>query len=93
MTGSVTKATHIQFINSKSRVKKRKGCKTALSGYYASLSRDLLLMASGADTHTYTNIGGRNNFKKLGTCGLCPHAPGLKFPELLLITFSKGDVL
>ena len=52
--GSVTKATPIQFIDSKSRIKKWTGRKTALSSYYACLSRDLLLMASGADTHTYT---------------------------------------
>ena len=75
--GSVTKATPIQFINSKSRIKKRRGCKTALSGYYTYLSHDLLLMASGADTHTYTNICGRNDFKKPGAaCG--PLASGLK---------------
>ena len=53
MTGSVTKATPIQFINSKSRIKKQRGRKIAVSGYYACLSRDLLLMASGADTHTH----------------------------------------
>ena len=54
MTGSVTKATPIHFIDSKSRLKKWRGRKTALSGYYACLSCDLLLMASGADTHTLT---------------------------------------
>ena len=32
--GSVTKATSINFIDSKSRIKKRRGRKTALSGYY-----------------------------------------------------------
>ena len=53
MTGSVTKATPIQFINGKSRIKKQRGRKTALSGYYACLSRGLLIMASGADTHTH----------------------------------------
>ena len=53
--GSVTKVMSIQFINGKSRIKKRRGCKTALSSYYACLSRDLLLMASGADTHTHTH--------------------------------------
>ena len=60
MMGSVTKATPIQFINGKSRIKKRKGRKSALSGYYACLSCDLLLMALGADTqtHTYTNVRG-----------------------------------
>ena len=49
-------------------------CKTALSGYYVCLSRDLLLMPSGTDVHTYTNVHGWNNFKKPG-----PHAPGLKY--------------
>ena len=34
MMGSVTKATPIHFIDSKSHIKKRRGCKTALSGYY-----------------------------------------------------------
>ena len=53
--GSVTKATPIQFTDSKSDTKKRRDRKTALPGYYACLSRDLLLMASGADTHTHTH--------------------------------------
>ena len=43
----------IQFTDSKSGIKKRRGRKAALPGYYACLSRDLLLMASGADTHTH----------------------------------------
>ena len=47
MTGSVTKATHINFIDSKSRIKKQRGCKTALSGYYECVA-----------THTFFN-----NFK------------------------------
>ena len=34
MMGSVTKATPIHFIDSKSCIKKWRGCKTALSGYY-----------------------------------------------------------
>ena len=34
MTGSVTKATPIHFIDSNSRIKKRRGRKTALSVYY-----------------------------------------------------------
>ena len=48
MMHSVTKATNIQFINGKCHIKKRKGCKTPLSGYYVYLSCDLLLMLSGA---------------------------------------------
>ena len=53
--GSVTKATPIQFINGKSHKKKWRDCKTALSGYYTYLSRDLLVIASKADTHTHTH--------------------------------------
>ena len=34
MMGSVTKATPIHFIDSKSHMKKRRGRKTALCGYY-----------------------------------------------------------
>ena len=56
----VTKATAIEFIDGKCHIKKRKSCKTALSSYYACVSRDLLLVPSGVDTHatqTYdTNI-------------------------------------
>ena len=70
MMGSVTKATPIQFINGKSHIKKWRGRKTALSGYYACLSRDMLLMASEAGTHTYTHtkVCGQNDFKKPGAC-------------------------
>ena len=67
--GGVTKATPIQFVNGKSRIKKQRGHKTALSSYYACLSRDLLLIPSGVDTHTYTNIHERNDFKKPGMRG------------------------
>ena len=56
MTRSVTKATFIQFIDGKCHIKKQKGCKTALSGYYACLLRDLLLMPLGVDTHAYTIV-------------------------------------
>ena len=74
MTGSVTKAMPIQFINSKRRIKKQRGRKTALFGYYVCLSHDLLLMALKPDTHTYThtytNVHGQNDFKKPGMCGL-----------------------
>ena len=54
--GSVTKATPIQFIDSNICIKKQRDHKTALSGYYVCFSRDLLLMASGAETHTHTHI-------------------------------------
>ena len=37
-TGSVSKSTLIHFIDSKSRIKKRTGRKTALSGYYESVA-------------------------------------------------------
>ena len=73
--GSATKATPIQFIDRKSRIKKWRDRKTTLSGYYACLSRDLLLMALRADTHTHTNVRGQNDFKKPGTRGpvACMH--------------------
>ena len=62
MTHIVTKATHIQFINSKKcHIKKRKSRKTALSGYYTCVSRCLLLMPSGVDT--YINIRGQNDLR------------------------------
>ena len=78
--GSVTKATPIHFIDSKSRLKKWRVRKTALSGYYACLSRGLLLMASGADTHTH--IQQRLRTKKPGA-----RAPGLiKFTICHIIT-------
>ena len=64
MMDDVTKATPIQFINSKSRIKKRRGRKTALSGYYACFSCDLLLIASGADTHTHTHTHQRSRTKR-----------------------------
>ena len=50
----VTKATAIQFIDNKCRIKKWKSHKTALSGYYACVSHDLLLVPSGR-THTQTH--------------------------------------
>ena len=70
MTCSVTKATTIHFIVGKCHVKKRKSCKTALSGHYAWLSFDLLSMPLRADTDTYINVHGQNNFKKTGMHGL-----------------------
>ena len=55
MTRGITKATSIQFIDGRSHMKKWRGCKTALSGYYACLSRDLLLMPLwGGHTHIRT---------------------------------------
>ena len=59
----------IQFINGKCHIKKRKSLKTALSGYYACVLRDLLLMPLGADTRKHTDIRGRNDFKKPGARG------------------------
>ena len=66
---NVTKATPIQFINGMCHIKKQKGHKTALSGYYVCRSRDLLLMPSGADTHTYTPMFvDKNDFRNPDTC-------------------------
>ena len=56
MTRSVTKATSIQFIDSRSHIKKQRGHKTVLSIYYASLSHDLLLLPLGADTHIHQHL-------------------------------------
>ena len=44
----------IQFIDSKCHIKKWKSRKTALFNYYTWLSHNLLLMLSGAGTHTHT---------------------------------------
>ena len=55
MTLIVTKDTAIQFINGKCHINKQESHKTALSDYYACVSRDLLLIPSGADTHTRTH--------------------------------------
>ena len=79
----VTKATPIQFIDSKCDIRKQKSHITVLSGYYACLSRDLLLMPLGqthTHTHTYThtNVCGQNNFKKPGTHGPVARTPSLK---------------
>ena len=82
MTRTVTKATAIQFIDGKCHIMKRKSRKTALSGYYACDSRDLLLMASGAETHMYQRAN-KNDFKKPGARGLWPCVPGLKIVESL----------
>ena len=77
MMGSVTKAKPIQFIDSKSCIKKWRGRKIALSDYYACLSHDLLLMALGrGHTHTHQRSQ-RNDFKKPGMRGCGPRAPGL----------------
>ena len=47
----------IQFIDGKCHIMKRKSLlKTALSGYYACVSHDLVIMASGVDTQTDTHI-------------------------------------
>ena len=50
MTCSVTKATPIQLINGNCHIKKWKCRKTALSGYYACCSCDLLLKPLGVPT-------------------------------------------
>ena len=60
MTCIVTKATAIQFIDGKCHIKEQKSYETALSGYYTCVTHDLLLlMSSGADTHTCTHTNTR----------------------------------
>ena len=54
MTCIVTKATPIQFIDSKCH-KEMENCKTALSSYYTWLSHDLLLMPFGKDTPMFAD--------------------------------------
>ena len=97
--GSVIKATPIQFIDSKSRIKKWRGYKTALSDYYACLSRGLLLMALGADTHTHTQIYQRPQTKRFQETrharAAGPHAPGLKTYSIVKVhvtRFKKSDL-
>ena len=70
-------------------MKKRRRRKTTLSSYYTCFSHDLLLMPSGADTHTYTNVRGLNTFKKPGACGQRPSAPGLKLVIKLKVVAFK----
>ena len=63
----VTKATAIQFIDSKCHIKKRKCRKSAYPVITHVFSRDLILMLSGwTHTHTYRHAN-KNNFKKPGT--------------------------
>ena len=91
----VTKATTIQFINHKCHIKKRKSHKTTLSSYYACVSRDLLLMPSGADTHKHTQTYQRLWTKRFQetrhawACDLC--VPGLKTAMDLVISWAHED--
>ena len=59
-------------------MKKQKSLKTALSGYYLCVLHDMLLMPSGADTQTYSNVWGWNVFKKPSVHLPQSHVPGLK---------------
>ena len=92
MIRTVTKAMVIHFIDGKCHIIKRKSHKTALSGYYACVSCDVLLMASGADTHTHTDVRtktiSRNQALRL-------HAPGLikKDHNKILKPTSKSLIL
>ena len=63
MTRTVTMAMAIQFITGKCHIIKQKSYKTALSSYYAYVSHDLLLMASGR-THTYTPTRKQKQFQE-----------------------------
>ena len=86
MTCIVTNATAIQFINDKCQIQKWKSRKTALSGYYACVSHNLLLMSLGVDTHTHILTHEQKQFQEPGACGLWLHVPGLKiFFELITV--------
>ena len=75
--------------------KKRKSLKTALSGYYACVSHDLLLMALGADTqtdrhihiHTHTDMQTKS-FQEIKQ-RLC--ASGLKIISMHCYTFLSDE--
>ena len=88
----VTKATAIQFIDGKCHIKKWKSCKTALSGYYACVSHDLLLMPSGVDTHmqTYQRLWTKRFQKTRHPWACGPHAPGLKITLRFKCKCMKG---
>ena len=58
MTCSLTKATHISFINGKCHIKKQKSYKIGLTGFYMYLSHESLVVPSGwthTHVHTYTH--------------------------------------
>ena len=55
------KAMVIQFTDGKCHIKQQKSHKTALSGYYACVSCDPLLIPSGADTYTHMHAYRRTN--------------------------------
>ena len=77
----------IQFIDGRSHIKKRRGHKTALLDYYACLSRDLLLMSLGADTHTHTPTFVDETIQETRRAWVCsPHMPGL-----INFEFKKGE--
>ena len=69
MMHTVTKAMAIQFIDGKCHIMKRKSRKTVLSGYYTCVSRNLLLMASGAGTHTHISTGEQKRFQETRRVG------------------------
>ena len=87
---SVTKATPVQLIDARSHMKKQRCRKTALSGYYACFSRDLLLMPSGADTHTHTHTPTfmDETISRNQTCvAEGPRMPGLKSEHCINVIF------
>ena len=77
-TRSVTKAMPIQLIDGRSHMKKWRCCKTALSGYYAYFSCDVLLIPLGADTHTNTPTFADETISRNQARAAFGHAPGLK---------------
>ena len=56
VTCFVTKATPINSIDSKCRIKKPENSITYITGYSGFISRELFLIAWGAGTHTHTDV-------------------------------------
>ena len=84
----VTKATAIQFYRWQVSFKETE---TALSGYYACVSHDMLLIPSRADTHIHMHTyqeANKNNFKK-PVCSRRLHTPGLKRVWVARLPFYK----
>ena len=73
----ITKATPINNIDSRCRIRKPESSIAYITGYSGFISRELFLLAWGANTHTHTyQHPHESDFKKPGERRW--HAPGLK---------------